>query len=584
MKKIIFLVFALLALCACGTEEPAEQTKPIQKEELAESVSEEEVPPEEPKEEIDPIKKAALAEIRGMWVDKVLSSWRTSGFSAVPNNISFLEDGVFSYNFTITRGNQIVSFPAKGIITYQNMDSFAVENQSKHILATWGCDGILPSGARYFITLEKVVFFDANFEFLGEIILEENSYFHLWPISVAETPDGGYIIPVCKIPKDNSTPSGIGTLLSYDANFEFIEETGDVPIYYESFEKASLPAFCEESFIYLYKNAPYLSSIYCYNLEDLSAYQVLPESGKYFDENRYITFVSGQKIDAENPNSAVYHLALIKEDNNIINYMELSEDFLFDGENSVAEISKNGNIATVFDDYYHRSITLNFKNKTAESEYVFLEEHLSEAFDVSADKIYSLHTTSETSGGDAIGYSVVLKNNLTGELKYLFDGGSGIFCGFLKNDDIYYQTLEDLKIYSPETSELIFDISNKFSLNADSYKGDYRCLLAFRRDPDTYHITVLYWEGSAQSISEPSTKFPTPVYKIAFLDDYGNMLKNYESNIPVAIGMYMWPQDAVIYYHNDKYTVTSLGFKEDKGINFTFDAEKEEFSEPRNNR
>ena len=156
--------------------------------------------------------------------------------------------------------------------------------------------------------------------------------------------------------------------------------------------------------------------------------------------------------------------------------------------------------------------------------------------------------------------------------------------GFFKNGDIYYQAWDSLKVYSSETRELIFALEDKFPLNADSEKGDYRIISAFRRDPDTLEFMIVYLEGQPDISLYLDGKEKLPVYKIAFFDAEGNLKETYESEIPAAIGMYNWPQDAVIYYRNGKYTVTTLGDKNDKGINFTFNYSDKTFSEVKKNK
>ncbi len=591
MKKIIILLLALLVLCSCTKEPPvsdSENNSSVSQEDIDKfNSSEDTVPVEPPKEETDPVETASVAEVRGMWAGHKRDEWKKAGFSASPGNVIFQDNGVFSYTFTIKANDLVFSFPAFGTIAYKDMENFSPEKQVDHILATWGCDGVLDNGIRYFITLGKIVFVDKDFEFKGQILLPENSYSHLWPISVAFSEETGYVIPVCKIPKDHSSPSESGIIFTYDENFKLVSESGGIPVIYETFGENYLPCFSEDSYLYLFKETPYLSSALEYNLDDNSGYYHSDFETKFYDGDRAVAFIQGRKIDPEDPYKPNAEYAVLLEDKNIVDYIELDEFYPFalgTGGISIAnaEIFDEGRKAEITDDFYHRTILLNFKKGTVETKYTFTEEDLSEAFDLSSDKKYSLHSASDPEN-NGISFSVVLKNNEKGSMKYLFRGGLGIHCGFLKNDDIYFQTKDALKIYSAETGEMTFDLGRKFPLNTSDRRENYRSVVAFRRDPEDLSFMIVYWEGSPESVYSDDES-GLPVYAVAFFDESGNLLKTYESKIPVSLDMHSWPQDAVIYYRDGKYTVTTLGSKNDKGINFTFDHNKGEFSEIRKNK
>ena len=94
---------------------------------------------------------------------------------------------------------------------------------------------------------------------------------------------------------------------------------------------------------------------------------------------------------------------------------------------------------------------------------------------------------------------------------------------------------------------------------------------------------IVYWEGTPNSIYSDDVG-GLPVYDIGFFDESGNLLETYESKIPVSLGMHSWPQDAVIYYKDGKYTVTTLGDDKYPGINFTFNHYTGEFSAAKKNK
>lgn len=595
MKKLfIMLLASLLLLCACE-KEPSEPVKEDEKEPVSQeqidnfNSSEDKLVEEVPEEpEKDPVEEACVAEVRGMWLGGQKDEWKSEGFSATPGNVHLLEDGVFSYNFIIETGDIIFSFPAKGVVSFKDMENFRPEKQGDHVLASWGGEGVLENGTRFFMTLGKVVFVDENFELVGQILLPENDYYHVWPMSVALTDENGYYIPVCQIPKDGKAPSGKGVIYTYDSNFEQVSKIGDFPIPYGSFGENALPKFSENSYFYEFEGREYLSSALEYDLEKTEGYVLSEYSENIYDKDYSVTYASGKKYDPENPDSPSSKFIILKKNGKIENYIEV-ENFYplgYDENGNVAatlSVSDSGKKAVVTSEFYHREIALDFRKKTLEAEYAFEDEHLSKAFDVTEDKIYSLHEASYTSGGDGFGFSVVLRNAETGELSYMFDGGVGTYCGFLKNGEIYYKTQTALRIYDPATKELTFSLEEKFPFNAESVNGDYRCLLAFRRDPENMSYTILYWEGSSDQVYGENGAEP-PCYKIAFFDAEGNLLKTVKSDIPVALGMHSWPQEAVLYYNDGKYTVTTLGSKGDNGINFEFTPATEEFSKPKKNK
>lgn len=592
MKKVFIMILVLLALCACekAPEEPAEEKEPVSQELIEDSNSSEDKLTEElpPEKEVDPLEKACVAEVRGMWFGNENSRWEKDGFSATPGNVQLLGDGVFSYNFIIETGDVIFSFPAKGVVSLKDMDSFSPSKQGNHVLASWGTEGVLENGTRFFITLGKILFVDEGFELLGQILLPENDYYHMWPMSVALTSEGGYYVPVCQIPKNGTAPSGQGVIYTYDANFEQVSKIGDFPIPYERYGEGFLPVFAENSYFYEFEGRQYLSSSLEYDLETTDGYELREYSENLTDGDFSVSYASGKKYDPENPEAPFSDFIILRNKNSIANYIEV-EKFLplgYDENGNLAatlSVKGKGNTAVVTSEFYHNEITLDFRKKTVTAEYAFEDEHLSKAFDVTDDKVFSLHEASYSGGGDGWGFSVVLRNAETGELSYMFDGGSGVFCGFLKNGDIYYQTTTSLKIYDPATKEVTFALEDKFPFNSSSTEGDYRCLLAFRRDPDDMSYMILFWEGTADEINQENGA-KLPCYKVAFFDAEGNHLKTCESEIPVALGMYSWPQDAVFYYKNGKYTVTTLGSKGDNGINFTFTVADEEFSKPKKNK
>lgn len=589
MKKIIMLLLAILLLCSCAKEPPAEtpeENPSVSEEDIENFNSSEENIPEEPKEEIDPVEKASVAEVRGMWVNHVRDDWKKDGFTATPGNVMLLDNGTFSYSFTIKTDSTIFSFPAYGTISYKDMESFSPENQDDHVLATWGTTGVLENGIRYFATLGKIVFVDKDFKLVGQVLLPENSYSHMWPMSVTYSEETGYIVPVCKIPKDGSKPSDSGLIFTYDENFEQISESGGIPVIYETFGKNYLPMFCSGSYLYTLGEVPYLSTVMEYNLDDNSGYLLYDRDYKFYDGDRAVALVSGKQYDPKNPDVPTKNYAVLFEGKNMIDYIELDEFYPFaagPGGSPIAEttIFDGGMKAELFSEFYHRTVLLNFKKKTVDVKYKFEEKDIGEAFDVSSDGKRSLHAVS--GDDEMINYSVVLKNNETGSMKYMFMGGNLVSCGFLKNDDIYYQSKDSLKIYSSENGEQTFDLSKKFPLNTSDPTKDYRSIVAFRRNPEDLSFMIVYWEGTPNSIYSDDVG-GLPVYNVGFFDESGNLLETYESKIPVSLGMHSWPQDAVIYYKDGKYTVTTLGDSKYPGINFTFNHYTGEFSATKKNK
>jgi hypothetical protein len=98
------------------------------------------------------------------------------------------------------------------------------------------------------------------------------------------------------------------------------------------------------------------------------------------------------------------------------------------------------------------TITLDFETHSANLAYNINPKHLEEAFAISPDGRYSLHTSSSDGGGDISYSNIVLRDGKNGKLRFLALSG-GMYggynnIGFFSNGDIYVQRLDSLKVFS----------------------------------------------------------------------------------------------------------------------------------------
>ena len=190
------------------------------------------------------------------------------------------------------------------------------------------------------------------------------------------------------------------------------------------------------------------------------------------------------------------------------------------------------------------NVLVDFEKQTAKAWFSDIkEEYLTPVGIASADGSYCIYEGNGHGMGDISSYSLYIKNNETGEIRYFRESGGMYggysFYGFLKNGDLYYMSSDSLKIYNPETFELLFDIDKNFPLGYSDDGKTCRLLYTFRRDPEKLDFIIVYSEASAAEMdsfgNDDESAFD---YRIGFLDKDGNLLKSYDTGKPVLANVF----------------------------------------------
>lgn len=282
-----------------------------------------------------------------------------------------------------------------------------------------------------------------------------------------------------------------------------------------------------------------------------------------------------------------YYAVLKDSDENILNFFPTGENYMdvtWDretGEQQTLELTHHGNLRfTLKNSYLAKNMELDFTKCTYTVEYNYTEANLSEHIATSSDGKYSLWRAGIQTGGEAYFYEVALKDNTTGKITHIASGGTntGSFSseGFLKNGDFYVFSSSGLKIYGPETAEMIFDIGENFPL-------ENRLLYTFRRDPDDFSYILVYAECTAEEIAEGYSSEDYPYImpfclRVAYLDSEGKLIKSFESGINARADFFGLENIDMRYSANELLFITGGG-KGYSGQQFTFDRRTETFSE-----
>ena len=248
-----------------------------------------------------------------------------------------------------------------------------------------------------------------------------------------------------------------------------------------------------------------------------------------------------------------------------------------------------GKIVTLRSDVLAMTLTLDFEKGTHKLEYtphdMFID--MEQEPITSADGKYSIYTFGRNGGGDYISFHLSIRDNETREHKYLGrDGGmygSNNGVGFLKNNDVYFYSDYQLRIYDPKTLEVKFDITEKFPLGYDRETDSARGILTFRRNPEDFSYIIVYYEyenGIEWTMTEENSVIYEKGncnYKIGFLDSEGNLLESYDSGIGIASSPFGL-EEANMFYSEDELKIFVSDRRDNPLFTITFDLKTKEFS------
>ena len=578
MKKLLWILFLVLALCACGkTAVPPEISQEVAPESESSS-SEEEKPEENPVKQLTKEQLYAKGTL-GRFPDYKPYSEKLSSLgikvSVIESN--FVSRTDFEAKLKLTFGTKELLIPFSGV--YDNSGNVyfgTILFPAEKIAAFCGRD--------------KIVFFSTEnleiIEYSPEIPDFEKD--DTWINGVAFDCKNNERV-VFATPMDHrSGEHGKTFALYYDEEAKLIRSE-EINL---SGSRHALNFYVPEFF----SEAEFFES-------DGNSYLItdreLLKSG-----NRYFL---GEKISVSNGNYELeiipymenpdYYgktkVALLRKNGIIIeNLFFYEENINYNSESAppTLEVFENGKKAVYRDDYFAMELTLDFENRSDKLEYNITDEHIDGRMNpiTSADGKYSIQSFGTYGGGDIIYSHISVRNNETGEHKFfgkiggMYGGYSGV--GFLKNNDVYRYSLYDLLIVDPETLVAKFDINWNFPLweNEDTENG--RCLLAFRRDPEDFSYIIVYYEyeGGIEWKEVPNEfgqhEEGNCNYKIGFLDPEGNLVESYDTGVPIW-GDIFGLHSVDMRYSEEKLTlIVRNSGKGASGFDGIFDMETKEFT------
>ncbi len=575
MKKLFLIIFAIFLLCSCSAE-PAE---PIEEPQESESSSSE----EEESSEWHPLVYERVDKYifeyefdYNPWMEELAER----GISVSFENREFTTREKWEAELLFKKGDKELFVPFSGIYDFNGRIYYGTVLFPDNKTAVFCGNG-------------KAVFFDTEtlepWDFAPELPDFEKE--NLWINGAGINGKNGEII-LFATPMDSfQTENAETRIIVFNDNG--ITETGLTELRgtATSGEKYN-PWFFRDSAYFEYDGEGFLRLGYeNINLENGIVWEesgdlVTAENGSYRLEMAFTS--PKQDIDIQSG-----YLALLYKDGKIINSMIFSEPGFCDPNYAGTDIKPtlivNGGVATYRFSYFAMTLTLDFKNQTHKLEYAPTEVNIEDDSEriLSSDGKYMIYTFGRNGAGDIVYSHAAVRNNETlkhkyfGEIGGMYGGYNGI--GFLKNSDIYYQTLYGLEIFDPETLEVKFDINKNFTLGHNEDTNSGRGLLTFRRDPDDFSYIVVYYEYENgikwydyQGNFVGHDGIGDCNYKIGFLDSEGKLIESYDSGQGILSDPFGICEVEMRYSENE-LTLFVTGGKGGTSLLGVFDMETKEF-------
>lgn len=609
MKKIFVLILVLLLMLsfsACGgnmeTPEPdGGESVTSESTEFSESSGTTSLPSETDEtaendiinriREIAPEKLVKYAENAHLLEDY--------GISQKASNVVVNGDGTLSFDLTLEKGGVGITENIRGFWLYYREDHDPNLNWGGYSFTDNGYLAVCGIEQIILINLDDFSVLDINFDF------PETEGFSHWINGVVYDKETGWIISSAKAaPNHLHGDPMVWEIFVFDENGKFLNEylpTAEAP--YGGWADFATPSVMGKCKVLEKGGKTYYSFDYrCYCPDDGKSYQGSSIASPYDAETDgyRVYFYSAYDISntkdawlSSSGKSLGYYAVLKDTDENILGFFPTGENHIevtYDDNTGkqTLELTHHGGLRfTLKNSLLAKSMELDFEKGTYTVEYNYTDENLAELIATSADGAYSLYRAGIQSGGEAYFYEVALKNNKTGEITHVAHGGTdtGSFCseGFLKNGDFYIFSSSGLRIYSPESGKVIFDIEDNFSLSPDG-DGKRKMLFTFRRNPKDFSYIVLYAEYAPEEITEAfsSNDYPYTMpfsLRVAYLDSEGRLIKSFDSKINPRADFFGFEYIEMRYSEEELLFVTSGG-KGYNGIQFTFDRRTETFSEP----
>ena len=596
MKKLLLILFLILTLCACGLQEEPVLEEPSENNSIGADI----IRPEEPEifeekektedeiyyESLDQEGKNMYTHINEKAIDwnsgtKILASEYGIGTSF--KNIRFIDDWYYSAVLVLQKygTENTVEIPVTGV--YYHSEFYGSRE------APFGGFCYPGNGKVYFCGLEKIVEIDPENLTAKELELDfpEKDFDDLWINGIFVS--NSIYINATGIDKKSPEESD-GYLWTYDREGNFVSEIITENFYCTGFDDVVFPAFARETETIEREGKIYL-------LRTGTRYAVNAKTGKAFYFSDAITLSSGNyklELIYYYPSDKDYY-----EGQYLVTFLknaELVGEMIFDNKDFVTatnmeeakprlEISKDGKIATYICDYFAMSVDFDFEKGTANLEFNPTDKNIDDQnyyIDPinSADGKYSIHSFGYYGGGDVMYSLLTLRNNKTGEHKYIgkIGGMYGGTCGsgFLKNNDAYVFSTSMLNIFDPETGEIKFNLGKHIPLGYDSKEDSERGLLTFRRNPEDFTYIIVYYEYE-NGFEWDENYNANCNYKIGFLDPKGNLIESYDTGCAMRGSPFgICPID--MRYSENELKFFGTGGKGGTNLEAVFDMETKEFT------
>ncbi len=537
MKKLFLIIFAIFLLCSCSAEpaEPIEEQESFSADTLH---SETPLPDEETQARVK-----EYIETEAVDYNTRLHILEDKGCSAFIRNAVIRDGCYFGAELVLTKGEKEIIIPIEGFY------------ETEHPICWFGCFTKYDEENFVFCGNKNAVI--VNFE-----TFEARDFY-------PELPDYGtkelWINVLVHDPEEKvyyiaASPNGEKTDYSETLNSRFLifDEKGnllsDKEINYNFFgghDYFATPAFLHYTHIdrifgkkLIIRTGQWSDGGTFFDTEDGTLYTytsfITAKNGDYDfrafkvgkindditpKKTAFFLYENGEKTD-----EFKFDLNVFEPEYNVYPWFEIT------GEPQPFEL--DGKTASYYDEKTGSLLEADFENQVCNVTYKIDEDMFGEIIAESSDKSCTLYSSGAVGMGDIMTYGIVHKNNETGKITYLSEGGGmyggGTSQGFLKNGDCYVLDYDKLKIYD-KNAEKIFDLSDNFELGYDPETGSERGLLTFRRDPEDFSYIVVYFEyenGIEWNYVETGKinyNEGNCNYKIGFLDSEGKLIESYDS-------------------------------------------------------
>ncbi len=559
MKKWISCLLALtLLLTAC-----AGQAAPPSSQGADAPALEEDAPQKE-----DPTAERVAQEVKGRVSELttedfvpagVLNQLALFGITADVTDVAQGEGSEILFTLTLSHKNgDELTLPLTGQLWY---DIFKNEYDGKIVhnpRTEWGSVNYAGDGALCISTLNEIAFYNVNTLQPLKMPVLDLSYFGgrpYWLLAAAFDGEGGLAVAFADeehdgyllYDKSGALKKACTVTYSLDQRRTFYEDewnTSETDPHSLSFPRR----------MDVVQSADGLK-IFCHmGKEEVNSYS--PDTDQYIEGYvRLRVEEDGWQAGMSNYPGTAAQLALLYHNGELENWMVLSLPDLSPNFNLRADEFEGVTEANIVTDFAKKQITiedfmtdstltLDFAAGNASLRYDIRPEHVEGLYQTSPNGLYSLGTSSFLGAGDVGTWNIVLRDNLTGRFSFVACSG-GMYggysnMGFFRNNDVYYQELTSLRIYSPENTQdgPFFRIEDNFPLGELPDKT-VRYLFTFRRDPQDMTWLVLYAEGTEEQWYHDEEERPglflySTTYRIGSCAADGTLLESWDTGEKVA--------------------------------------------------